>query len=215
MAESIGARRVVVPVRAGAEFCFGRQTLAEEIVRDACSQGCVLLYGGPQAGKSTLLLYVERLLRGRIAPRSDFEEYDIGVYVDLRIGLQGGQARPSDFFSLLGVCRSPGRGIYEVSEPRGPPRRPPGSVAHSRVPKQGLREGLRLFGRDRDASNTPNVSPAPVPAPQLVHRDALTPLILLPGHIAASDSTPCTPDSILPRRRVTRADESAGIPAPP
>ena len=43
---------------------------------------------------------------------------------------------------------------YEVSEPRGPPRRPPGSVAHSRVPKQGLREGLRLFGRDRDASNT-------------------------------------------------------------
>ena len=50
----------------------------------------------------------------------------------------------------LGVCRSP----YEVSEPRGSPRRPPGSVAHSRVPKQGLREGLRLFGRDRDASNT-------------------------------------------------------------
>ena len=43
---------------------------------------------------------------------------------------------------------------YEVSEPRGPPRRPPSSVAHSRVPKQGLREGLRLFGRDRDASNT-------------------------------------------------------------
>ena len=43
---------------------------------------------------------------------------------------------------------------YEVSEPRGPPRRPPGSVAHSRVPKQGLREGLRLFGRDHDASNT-------------------------------------------------------------
>ena len=47
---------------------------------------------------------------------------------------------------------------YEVSEPRGPPRRPPGSVAHSRVPKQGLREGLRLFGSDHDASNTLQLS---------------------------------------------------------
>ena len=54
-----------------------------------------------------------------------------------------------------------------------------------------------------------NVSLAPVPAPQLVHRDPLTSVILLPGHTAASDSTPCTPDSILPRRRVTRADISA------
>ena len=59
--------------------------------------------------------------------------------------------------SCLGTTRSLSESWsrdYEVSEPRGRRRRPLGSVAHSRVPKQGLREGLRLFGRDRDASNT-------------------------------------------------------------
>ena len=74
-----------------------------------------------------------------------------------------------------------------------------------------------MFGRDRDASNTcSNVSLAPVPAPQLVHRDALTPLHP-PARAYSRLQIPraCTPDSILPRRRVTRADESAEIPATP
>ena len=42
-----------------------------------------------------------------------------------------------------------------------------------------------------------------------------SPTILLPGHTSASDSTPCTPGSILPLPRVTRADGSAEIPTPP
>ena len=104
MDESIVGRNLVVPmtpVRPTAAFCFGRHALAEDVISYAGSEGSVLLYGGPQSGKTTLLLYVEKVFKDRIPKVIEFGEYEIGVYVDAR-GKLGRGAGPSEFFSFLG-----------------------------------------------------------------------------------------------------------------
>ena len=88
-------------VRPSAELCVGRRGLAESVARYAGSDGCVLLYGGPLSGKTTLLRYIAKLLQDRVRPGNEFETYEIGLYVDARSSFGGG-AEPSSFFGLLG-----------------------------------------------------------------------------------------------------------------
>ena len=71
------------------------------------------------------------------------------------------------------------------------------------------------FGSDRDSSNARQGGSGALSGSTARPPGPTYPTILLPGHTSASDSTPCTPGSILPLPRVTRADGSAEIPAPP
>lgn len=75
-----------------ARFCFGRDELCEHIVRSALEQGAVLLLGGRQSGKTTLLLRIADVLRSR----PDV----IPIYVDLMT--LPPDTQPSEVFRLLG-----------------------------------------------------------------------------------------------------------------
>lgn len=81
--------------------CFGREQVCAEIVRSATTDGSVLLYGGRQSGKTTVLLRIARDLadlRGSIARMVSL---DVPVYVDLM--KLPAEATPPDFFR---VCAS-------------------------------------------------------------------------------------------------------------
>ncbi len=100
--------------------CVGRDLVVRELLERAAQLKCVLLYGGRQAGKTTLLRNVERVsvaaARGAVA----FADAEVAVYVDL-MGLPY-DAEPSDFYRLL-VLRT-GAVLARVEEPRGPREKP-------------------------------------------------------------------------------------------
>ncbi|WP_447982607.1 AAA family ATPase [Achromobacter kerstersii] len=80
-------------------LCIGRDELINEVVIAAKKHGAVLLFGGRQAGKTTLLRKLTEVLSKREGDVSTLSSLDIPVFVDLmRLPVE---ATPADFFSLL------------------------------------------------------------------------------------------------------------------
>ena len=82
-----------------ADYCFGRDELCANVLRSAKRNGAVLLFGGRQSGKTTLLL---KLALGRRQHRASIhvmEEFDLGVYIDLM--QLPYDATPKEFFGYL------------------------------------------------------------------------------------------------------------------
>jgi hypothetical protein len=77
--------------RPTAAFCFGREELCDGIIRSSLEQSAVLLFGGRQSGKTTILLKLQETLRSRpdVLP----------IYVDLMVLSPGASA--SDLFRLF------------------------------------------------------------------------------------------------------------------
>lgn len=82
-----------------AVVCYGRDELCERIIRSFREQGCVLLFGGRQSGKSTVL----RAIAQRAEPTgTSGEVFWLPVYVDLmRLPYD---ADPWIFFGMLRDC---------------------------------------------------------------------------------------------------------------
>ncbi|WP_200385043.1 AAA family ATPase [Rhodocyclus tenuis] len=86
------------PFRPSPILCVGREAISKLIISNAVDRRCVLLFGGRQSGKTTLLLSVAQTLR-REASVCELESYLCPVYVDLtRLPVE---ATPTDFFNLL------------------------------------------------------------------------------------------------------------------
>lgn len=82
-------------------ICFGRRELRGSIVTGARHCGCVLLFGGRQSGKTTLLRAVEYDLLEGSADRSAGAGL-VPVYVDLM--RLPHDAEPADFYRLILKC---------------------------------------------------------------------------------------------------------------
>ncbi|MGF6369417.1 energy-coupling factor transporter ATP-binding protein EcfA2 [Paraburkholderia sp. RAU6.4a] len=80
-------------------LCVGRDQLINEVVRAAKKHGAVLLFGGRQSGKTTLLRKLTEVLSMKKANVSTLASLDVPVYVDLmRLPIE---ATSTDFFSFL------------------------------------------------------------------------------------------------------------------
>lgn len=83
----------------GLDLCFGRDELCKDLVESALDSGAVLMFGGRQAGKSTILRKIERDLRKDLCSADDLRHLKVPVYADLmRLPYD---ATPVDFFRLL------------------------------------------------------------------------------------------------------------------
>jgi hypothetical protein len=81
----------VFPNSPSAGWCFGRQELVEALPRTAFGEGAVLLYGGRQSGKSTLLLALEESMARVRVSAAKLGDVDVPVYLDLlRLGFDDG-----------------------------------------------------------------------------------------------------------------------------
>jgi len=79
--------------------CFGRERLLHALVEGTANSGCVLLFGGRQSGKTTVLRAVERDLATNVVAVGSNCCVRLPVYVDLmRLHYD---ATPVDFFDLL------------------------------------------------------------------------------------------------------------------
>jgi hypothetical protein len=89
-------------------------------MRSAREQGCVLLFGGRQSGKSTVL---RRIAQQSIAPNGSEQLCRLPVYVDLmRLPYDAG---PWDFFSMLCQCAG---AVCDVGVPGYRPPKAPRSI---------------------------------------------------------------------------------------
>jgi hypothetical protein len=80
-------------------FCFGRDEPCTSIVRSSMESGSVLLFGGRQSGKSTVLRKISYDLGCVQTHRRELRLLQVPVYVDLlKLGHDGG---PSEFFQML------------------------------------------------------------------------------------------------------------------
>ena len=85
--------------RPSASFCFGRDEICNHIIKSARLSKAVLLFGGRQAGKTTILLRTAQVLNSKSTDSPEYEEFHLGVYIDpmsLRF-----DAGPADFYRLL------------------------------------------------------------------------------------------------------------------
>ncbi|WP_238626240.1 AAA family ATPase [Aggregatilinea lenta] len=87
--------------QANADFCFGRDGLISSIVKDVHHQGAVLLFGGRQAGKTTVLLKTQQTLTRATLDVNELDATLIPVYIQLKSMANGIDATPSDFFRML------------------------------------------------------------------------------------------------------------------
>lgn len=85
--------------RATGEFCFGRDQLCNEIKTKTFEKGCVLLFGGRQAGKTTIMLKIAGDMSCERADVAVLSSFDLPVYVDLTS--LPVEASPQDFFCHL------------------------------------------------------------------------------------------------------------------
>ena len=86
-------------IRPDANACCGRTETAKAVVSSAKDCQSVLLYGGRQSGKTTLLKFIEADLFNDISVEDEFGESILGVYVDLlTLPVEAG---PGDFFQQL------------------------------------------------------------------------------------------------------------------
>lgn len=89
-------------------LCLGRDRLCEDVLRSVSSHGCVLLFGGRQAGKTSFLHHIVDQL-DTVVESSSATQVQIPVFVDLmRLPYD---ATPCDFFAMLALlsiqaCRS-------------------------------------------------------------------------------------------------------------
>lgn len=80
-------------------LCIGRDELIDEVVNSAKKHGAVLLFGGRQSGKTTLLRKLTEVLSTQRGNVSTLSGLDVPVFVDLmRLPVD---ATPADFFSFL------------------------------------------------------------------------------------------------------------------
>jgi hypothetical protein len=108
-------------MRASANLCFGRELLINEIKMKCFEKGSVLLFGGRQAGKTTILLKLEKDMGQQRADVKILSDLDLAVYIDLTS--LPAEATPADFFSLL--CKKAYRACKQnVNGFRGEPIHP-------------------------------------------------------------------------------------------
>lgn len=86
-------------IQASGDFCFGRDALCKDIVRSAFRSRSVLLFGGRQAGKTTILLRIAQDLSRHTADASTLGDLDLAIYVNL-LSLPD-ESAPADFFRHL------------------------------------------------------------------------------------------------------------------
>jgi len=100
--------------------CFGRDEVSTSILASALETGAVLMFGGRQAGKTTVLRKIEDDFHEDICSTDDLRPLTVPVYADLmRLPYD---ATPRDFFRLLSTlalsaCRRRIRGFELQSLP--------------------------------------------------------------------------------------------------
>ncbi|MFT2230604.1 AAA family ATPase [Klebsiella pneumoniae] len=88
------------PFQANVSIFAGRSKLIVALEREAINRRCVLLFGGRQSGKTTLLLKVHESLQRSVSVEN-LDTFTCPVYIDLtRLPVE---ATPSDFFTYLVV----------------------------------------------------------------------------------------------------------------
>lgn len=80
-------------------FFVGRNETCQTLIDLTRRTNAVLLFGGRQAGKTTLLLQTRKLLSQRIAHANKLDSIEIPIYIDLNTLKY--DAEPPDFFNLL------------------------------------------------------------------------------------------------------------------
>lgn len=90
---------MIEPHRASGSFCFGRDGLCSDLIASAFEARAALLFGGRQAGKTTVLRRIATQLGQSGASVAVLDRLDLGVYVDL-MALPH-DATPIDFYRLL------------------------------------------------------------------------------------------------------------------
>lgn len=86
------------PFQADVRIFAGREKLVADLKRDAINRRCVLLFGGRQSGKTTLLLKVHESLQ-RSVDVEKLDTFTCPVFIDLtRLPVE---ATPGDFFTYL------------------------------------------------------------------------------------------------------------------
>lgn len=88
-------------IRPGSQYFAGREALIEKVVGATRRSNAVLLFGGRQSGKTSLLLKLRERLASERADVGRMSAIDIPVYVDLTTLPY--EASPQDFFELLAV----------------------------------------------------------------------------------------------------------------
>lgn len=91
----MGESRMILSATA----CVGREELIKEILISAKKHGAVLLFGGRQSGKTTLLKKLTEVVGSQKGNVKTLSDLDVPVFVDLmRLPVD---ATPADFFSFL------------------------------------------------------------------------------------------------------------------
>ena len=79
--------------------CFGRDDLIRRMLDAAAERRCVLLFGGRQAGKTTILQHAEDMAVERLRGTEEYGEEHLAVFVDLMaLPLEAG---PPEFYGDL------------------------------------------------------------------------------------------------------------------
>lgn len=83
----------------GRSQCFGRDDLINKMLALADERRCVLLFGGRQAGKTTMLQHAERVSARKALVSGNFGEGSLAVYVNLMA--MSYDACPATFYRYL------------------------------------------------------------------------------------------------------------------
>ena len=79
--------------------CYGRDDLIRRMLELADERRCVLLFGGRQAGKTTMLQHAQRVAVSRLCRSGRYSEETVAVYVNLMALPYN--AGPSEFYGYL------------------------------------------------------------------------------------------------------------------
>ncbi len=86
-------------IRPSGNFCFGRDAFCSEIIKVAFHHRALLLFGGRQSGKTTILLRIKELLGKNQGISTELNSIDIPVYIDLMT--MPYDATPNDFWYFI------------------------------------------------------------------------------------------------------------------
>ncbi len=85
--------------RSPLQQCFGREDLCNAVVNSALEAGAVLLFGGRQAGKTTLLREIAKTLSAERAHLGSLKRLLLTTVINLMVLPH--DSTPGDFFALL------------------------------------------------------------------------------------------------------------------